>query len=61
MKELEEKYDGTLRSKKLYLYFLQMGRDMYTGEKIEIGDLFAKNGQGYLYDLDHIPPVKNQG
>lgn len=56
VKELAEKDDAALRSKKLYLYFLQMGRDMYTGEKIELGDLFAKNGQGYLYDLDHIFP-----
>lgn len=53
-KELAEKDDAALRSKKLYLYFLQMGRDMYTGEKIELGDLFAKSGQGY--DLDHIFP-----
>lgn len=56
VQELAGKDDAALRSKKLYLYFLQMGRDMYTGEKIEIGDLFAKSGQGYLYDLDHIFP-----
>lgn len=44
--------NGKLRSKKLYLYYMQMGRDMYTGEEIELSKLFDDN----LYDIDHIYP-----
>ena len=44
--------NGKLRSKKLYLYYMQMGRDMYTGEEIELARLFDDN----LYDIDHIYP-----
>ena len=43
---------GKLRSKKLYLYYTQMGRDMYTGEEIDPEKLFDDN----LYDIDHIYP-----
>lgn len=44
--------NGKLRSKKLYLYYTQMGRDMYTGEEIDLNKLFDDN----LYDIDHIYP-----
>lgn len=44
--------NGKLRSKKLYLYYTQMGRDMYTGEEIDLARLFEDN----LYDIDHIYP-----
>ncbi|MDO5564495.1 MAG: type II CRISPR RNA-guided endonuclease Cas9 [Eubacteriales bacterium] len=44
--------NGTIRSKKMYLYFKQMGRDMYTGEPIHIDDLLNDN----IYDIDHIYP-----
>ena len=44
--------DGKLRSKKLFLYYMQMGRDMYTGEEIDLGRLYDDN----LYDIDHIYP-----
>ncbi|MGP1612878.1 MAG: type II CRISPR RNA-guided endonuclease Cas9 [Catonella sp.] len=43
---------GKLRSKKLFLYYMQMGRDMYTGEEIDLGRLYDDN----LYDIDHIYP-----
>lgn len=43
---------GRLRSKKLFLYYRQMGRDAYTGKPIPINDLFVDN----LYDIDHIYP-----
>ena len=43
---------GRLRSKKLYLYYTQMGRDMYTGKPIDLDTLFNDN----LYDIDHIYP-----
>lgn len=43
---------GKLNSKKMYLYYLQMGRDVYTGEPIDIEDLFDDS----RYDIDHIYP-----
>lgn len=53
LSRIEEEADsGRLRSKKLYLYFTQMGRCMYTGRPIELSDLFDNN----LYDIDHIYP-----
>ena len=51
-KELDKWSDQELRSKKLYLYYLQQGRCMYTGEPIDLDDLFNDN----LYDIDHIYP-----
>ncbi len=44
--------DGTLRSKKMYLYLTQQGRCMYTGRHIDFDKLFDNN----LYDIDHIYP-----
>ena len=44
--------DDDLRSDKLYLYFTQFGKCMYSGEEIKLDDLFNKN----LYDIDHIYP-----
>ena len=44
--------DDELKSDKLYLYFTQFGKCMYTGENIDLDDLFNKN----LYDIDHIYP-----
>lgn len=41
-----------LRQDKLYLYFKQFGKCMYTGEKIPFDSLFDNN----LYDRDHIYP-----
>lgn len=38
-----------LHSEKLYLYYLQNGKDMYTGEEIDINKLSS-------YDVDHIIP-----
>jgi CRISPR-associated endonuclease Csn1 len=43
---------GRLRSKKLYLYYRQMGKDMYTGLPIDLNELFDDN----KYDIDHIYP-----
>ena len=48
--ELEsEDKDPDLKSDKLYLYFSQLGKDMYTGKKIDIRNLED-------YDIDHIWP-----
>lgn len=43
--------DNRLRSDKLYLYYTQMGRCMYSNEIIDIEDLFTNR-----YDIDHIYP-----
>ena len=51
IEKLETMEESRLRSKKLYLYYTQMGRDMYTGERIELSQLFTTD-----YDVDHIYP-----
>lgn len=43
--------DAALRSKKLYLYYTQMGRYAYTGNIIDLNLLNTDN-----YDIDHIYP-----
>ena len=40
------------RGDRLYLYFMQLGRCMYSGEKINLDELYDRN----LYDIDHIYP-----
>ncbi len=52
MKELEGYSNDQLRAKKLFLYFKQLGKCMYSGERISIDDLFRNN----IYDIDHIYP-----
>lgn len=47
------KSEDELRSDKLYLYYTQMGKCMYTGEPIDIEDLMGSNSR---YDIDHIYP-----
>lgn len=39
------------RSKKLYLYYKQLGRCMYSGQMIDLEDLFSNS-----YNIDHIYP-----
>lgn len=49
----DEKYtDMRLRQERLYLYFRQLGRCMYTGQRISLDDINDTN----LYDVDHILP-----
>ncbi|MDD5823951.1 MAG: type II CRISPR RNA-guided endonuclease Cas9 [Firmicutes bacterium] len=43
--------DNKLQGDKLFLYYMQLGRCMYTGEPIELEKLGTK-----LYDIDHIYP-----
>lgn len=50
--EIEGIDEYKFRSRKLYLYYTQMGRCMYTGEAIDLEDLFNNN----IYDVDHIYP-----
>lgn len=49
---LSKHTDSDLRKNALYLYYTQMGKCMYSGEDIELDDLFNKN----IYDIDHIYP-----
>ena len=51
-KELKNLTNDDLRSKKLYLYYTQLGRCMYSGRPINLSDLMNDN----LYDIDHIYP-----
>ncbi len=50
-KLLDEKTDYELQSEVLFLYFMQMGRCMYSGKAIDIENL--KTGK---YNVDHIYP-----
>ena len=43
--------DSRLRSERLFLYFMQLGRCVYTGERIDLEELATD-----LYDVDHIVP-----
>lgn len=43
--------DAAFKSDKLYLYFTQLGKCMYTGEPIQLDSLFSND-----YDIDHIIP-----
>lgn len=54
-KELEEQSDTSLSKDKLYLYFTQLGKCMYSGERIDINSL------GTDYDIDHIMPYSKTG
>lgn len=49
---LQNTEEGTLRKDKLYLYYTQLGRCMYSGEPIDLADLYDDN----KYDIDHIYP-----
>lgn len=43
------RYENNINAEKIYLYYLQMGRDMYSGNTINIDELAS-------YDVDHIIP-----
>ena len=51
LKLLESKSESELRSDRLYLWFMQLGKCMYSGETIEIEELGTDR-----YDIDHIFP-----
>ena len=55
-KELEalgELADNKLRGDKLFLYFMQLGKSIYSGKPIDLDQLGTK-----VYDIDHIYPQK---
>ncbi len=43
--------DGSIRSKKMYLYLTQMGKCMYSGHELDLNELMTDK-----YDIDHIYP-----
>lgn len=49
---LEQREDHELRRDKLYLYYTQKGRCMYSGRPIDFEKLWDNN----MYDIDHIYP-----
>jgi CRISPR-associated endonuclease Csn1 len=51
--EIEKYSEAEFRQKKLYLYYLQQGKCMYTGQPIDFDELMKKNSK---YDIDHIYP-----
>lgn len=53
IEQKKDKDDRYFKSKKIYLYFLQLGKDMYTGEPIDLDVLIQNN---FKYDIDHIYP-----
>lgn len=56
--ELEARDESSLRRDKLYLYYTQLGKCMYTGQPIDLARLDTD------YDIDHIFPqskVKDDG
>ena len=52
MKKKLDEGNVSLQAKRYYLYFTQLGYDVYTGKAIDFDDLNKEN----LYDVDHIIP-----
>lgn len=52
VEEIDKEDESRFRIKKLYLYYLQKGRCMYSGKPIDLHDLMNNN----IYDIDHIYP-----
>lgn len=50
---LQQTDNQRLRQDKIYLYYTQMGRCMYSGEHIDLEELLRSES---LYDIDHIYP-----
>lgn len=53
MKEIGDRKEREFSSRKLYLYYTQMGKCMYTGEEIDVDLLMTANSK---WDIDHIYP-----
>ncbi|MBQ2799507.1 MAG: type II CRISPR RNA-guided endonuclease Cas9 [Ruminiclostridium sp.] len=51
LEEMGDLADNNLQSDRLYLYFMQLGRCMYSGEAIDISAV-----RGTTYNIDHIYP-----
>jgi CRISPR-associated endonuclease Csn1 len=42
-----------IKDESVYLYFRQLGKDLYTGKPIDLNDLISNNDK---YEVDHIIP-----
>ena len=51
-KKLENSPESMFRSDKIFLYYTQMGKCMYTGKSIQLSEL----ANTHIYDKDHIYP-----
>ncbi len=51
LEEMGDLADNNLQSDRLYLYFMQLGRCMYSGDAIDISAV-----RGTTYNIDHIYP-----
>lgn len=49
---LKDYTDNELKKENLYLYFMQLGKDMYTNKPIDLNQVL----NGTMYDHDHIIP-----
>lgn len=52
-KEVEGMEEAVFKNRKLYLYYLQMGKCIYTEQRIDLHTLLTSNT---MYDIDHIYP-----
>jgi len=52
-KEVEGMEEASFKNRKLYLYYLQMGKCIYTEQNIDLHTLLTSNT---IYDIDHIYP-----
>ncbi len=50
--DMGEQVDNRLQSDRLFLYYMQLGKCMYTGKTIDLDQLM----NGKLYDIEHIYP-----
>ena len=53
LEKMGDEANSKLQSERLFLYYLQRGRCMYSGEKIILSDLMTSDKR---YDIDHIYP-----
>lgn len=53
MKEIGDREEREFNSRKLYLYYTQMGKCMYTKDEIDVDELMKENSN---WDIDHIYP-----
>ena len=53
LEKMGDEANSRLQSERLFLYYLQRGRCMYSGEKIILSDLMTSDKR---YDIDHIYP-----
>lgn len=57
LNELNQQSESTMRRKKIYLYFTQLGKCAYTGKPIDFEKLLNQgDASDAYYDIDHIYP-----